>query len=211
MRLVFSQILVILLYVAVGFVAGKARLILPEQRKYLSGLCSNLILPFTILSAAAQSVDGDLDALGINWRNVPRRMLTTTTGECHRSKCPYYPNECMLHGTRRRAAAADVVITNHSLLLRNVAAEGKILPPIRHWVVDEAHGFEAEARRQWAIEVAAADVRQGFEVLGNSHTGVIHTAMVQSAALEGSALYQRLLTKLSAAVSRTQVSRLIAS
>ncbi len=58
MRLVFSQILIILLYVAVGFGAGKARLILPEQRKYLSGLCSNLILPFTILSAASQSVDG---------------------------------------------------------------------------------------------------------------------------------------------------------
>ena len=38
MRLVFTQILVILLYVAVGYAAGKARLILPEQRKYLSGL-----------------------------------------------------------------------------------------------------------------------------------------------------------------------------
>ena len=64
MRLVFTQILVILLYVAVGFVAGKARLILPEQRKYLSGLCSNLILPFTILSAASQQVDGrDMAAL----------------------------------------------------------------------------------------------------------------------------------------------------
>ena len=58
MRLVFSQIIIILLYVAVGFVAGKIRLITPDQRKYLSGLCSNLILPFTILSAASQDVGG---------------------------------------------------------------------------------------------------------------------------------------------------------
>lgn len=58
MSLVFSQILIILLYVAVGFAAGRARLILPEQRKYLSGLCSNLILPFTILSASSQEVGG---------------------------------------------------------------------------------------------------------------------------------------------------------
>ena len=58
MRLVFTQILVILLYVLVGFVAGRAGLISPEQRKYLSGLCSTLILPFTILSAAAQEVGG---------------------------------------------------------------------------------------------------------------------------------------------------------
>lgn len=58
MRLVFTQILVILLYIAVGFVAGRTRLILPEQRKYLSMLCSNLILPFTILSASSQTVNG---------------------------------------------------------------------------------------------------------------------------------------------------------
>ena len=58
MRLVFSQILIILLYVAVGFGAGRARLIDPGQRKYLSGLCSNLILPFTILSASSQEVGG---------------------------------------------------------------------------------------------------------------------------------------------------------
>lgn len=58
MGLVFSQILIILLYVAVGFLAGKAGMIAPEQRKYLSGLCSNLILPFTILSATSQEVGG---------------------------------------------------------------------------------------------------------------------------------------------------------
>ena len=155
---------------------------------------------------ACQSTDGDLDALGIRWRSVPRQMLTTTSAECLRNRCPFFPNECMLHGARRRAASADVVVTNHSLLLRNVAAEGKILPPIRHWVVDEAHGFEAEARRQWAVEVSGTDVRQGFEVLGGTRSGVLHTVMVQSAKLEGATLLQRLLTKCAAAASRAQVS-----
>ena len=58
MSLVFSQILIILLYVLVGFAAGRLKLITPEQRKYLSGLCSTLILPFTILSASSQDVGG---------------------------------------------------------------------------------------------------------------------------------------------------------
>ena len=58
MQLVFSQILVILLYVLVGFAAGKLGLINPDHRKYLSGLCSVLILPFTILSASSQNVSG---------------------------------------------------------------------------------------------------------------------------------------------------------
>lgn len=152
-----------------------------------------------------QSPEGDLDALGIRWRYVPRPMLTTTSTECLRNRCPFFPGECLLHGARRRAASVDVVVTNHSLLLRNVAAEGKILPPVRHWVVDEAHGFEAEARRQWAVEVAGLDVRQGFEVLGGTKSGAIHTAMVQTARLEGSTLVQRLLTKLAAAAARAQV------
>lgn len=56
MDIVFNQILVILLYVAVGFIAGKTGLVSAEQRKYLSRLCSDLILPFTVLSAASQSV-----------------------------------------------------------------------------------------------------------------------------------------------------------
>lgn len=65
MELVFSQILVILLYIIVGLVAGKTKIINPEQRKYLTNLCSNLILPFTILSGSGQNVAReDLMSLG---------------------------------------------------------------------------------------------------------------------------------------------------
>ena len=56
MDIVFTQILVILLYVSIGYAAGKVHLIDPDQRKYLSRLCTDLILPFTILSASAQSL-----------------------------------------------------------------------------------------------------------------------------------------------------------
>lgn len=56
MNLVFTQILVIFLYVITGFISGKAGLINPDQRKYLTGLCTNLILPFTIFSASSQEI-----------------------------------------------------------------------------------------------------------------------------------------------------------
>lgn len=155
---------------------------------------------------ACQSVDGDLDALGIRWRSVPRAMLTTTPGECLRGRCPYFPGECLLHGARRRASRADVVVTNHSLLLRDVTAQGRILPPVRHWVVDEAHGFEAEARRQWAVEVSGEEARTAFELLGGVRSGTIHTVMTRAMSLEGSTLVTGLLTKASAAVSRASVA-----
>lgn len=168
--------------------------------------CDMLTAIAVTYAYSCQSPDGDLDALGIRWRYVPRPMLTTTPGECLRGRCPYFPNECPLHGARRRAAAADVVVTNHSLLLRNVTAEGKILPPIRNWVVDEAHGFEAEARRQWAVEVSGEEARAAFELLGGTGSGVIHNLMVQAMALEGSTLFVGLLAKAAATLARASVS-----
>ena len=158
------------------------------------------------LASVCQSAEGDLDTLGIRWRFVPRGMLTTTPSECQRTRCPFFPNECMVHGARRRAGCADVVVTNHSLLLRNVSAEGRILPPIRHWIVDEAHGFEQEARRQWAVEISGEDVSSSFEKLGGAKTGVIHTLFQQLSGNEAATLPSRLLTKLSAAASRASVS-----
>ena len=157
-------------------------------------------------AAVCQAAEGDLDTLGIRWRFVPRGMLATTPEECQRRRCPFFPNECLVHGARRRASCADIVVTNHSLLLRNVDADGRILPPIRHWIVDEAHGFEAEARRQWAVEITGESVRSNFEKLGGTKTGTIHALFGQLTQQEGSTLPVRLLTKLAAASSRAQVS-----
>ena len=167
--------------------------------------CDMLTAIAVTYAYACQSPDGDVDALGIRWRYVPRQMLTTTPAECLRSRCPYFPKECPLHGARRRAACADVVVTNHSLLLRNVESEGKILPPVRHWVVDEAHGFEAEARRQWAVEVSGEEARAAFELLGGTGSGVLRNLMVQVMPLDGSTLLTGLLAKAAATVSRASV------
>lgn len=53
MGLIFRQLMIIFGYVAIGVGAGKTGLINPEQRKYLTKICSSLLLPFTILSAAS--------------------------------------------------------------------------------------------------------------------------------------------------------------
>lgn len=159
-----------------------------------------------VMSYASQSPEGDLDALGIRWRNVPRDMLTTTPSECLRGRCPYYPHECFVHGARRRAACADVVVTNHSLLLRNIALDGAMLPPVRHWIVDEAHSFEQEARRQWAKELSAEASNRVFATLGGTGTGVIHNLLTHVAELDGATLVAGLLTKAAAAVQRAVVA-----
>lgn len=155
---------------------------------------------------ACQSVEGDLDALGIRWGSVPKSMLTVSSGECQRSRCPFYPNLCMLHGARRRAASADLVVTNHSLLLRNVEADGKILPPVRNWVIDEAHSFENEARRQWALEVSAERARALFESLGGTKTGVIASFSALAAGSEAAMAAMGLLAKGASSTQRASVA-----
>ena len=81
MEIVFIQILVILLYVLIGFVGGKAGMINPEQRRYLARLCSDLILPFTIISASSQTVSSqELTGLALLTGLVLIVFIGTTAG-----------------------------------------------------------------------------------------------------------------------------------
>ena len=111
-----------------------------------------------LLSFVEQTEFGDLDAVKADFRLIPRRAVTTTSGECLRRKCPFYNGLCFVHAARRRAEAADIVVTNQALMFCNCAADGGLLPPIRHWVVDEAHGAEDEARHAFSQSLKCDDV-----------------------------------------------------
>ena len=107
-----------------------------------------------LLAWVVQSAWGDLDAVNIHWRGGYgglRREVSCSVEDCTHKRCRFYPNLCYLHGVRRRASTAHIVVTNHALLFRDAAAAGGILPPLRYWVVDEAHAAEAEARKQMSV------------------------------------------------------------
>ena len=106
-----------------------------------------------VLSYIEQSEYDDMDSLKIDYRALPRYQITTTSNECLRRKCPFFGKLCFVHGARRRAETADVVVTNHTLLFCDLAADGGLLPTMRHWVVDEAHSTESEARAAFAQTV----------------------------------------------------------
>ncbi len=106
-----------------------------------------------LLSYIEQTDYDDMDTMKIDYRLLPRRAITTTSYDCLRRKCPYYGTSCFVHGSRRRAEAAHVLVTNHSLLFCDIAADGVLLPPVRFWIVDEAHGAENEARRALSLEL----------------------------------------------------------
>ncbi len=111
-----------------------------------------------LLSYIEQTEYDDMDGLKLDYRVLPRRAITTTSRDCLRRKCPYFGTSCFVHGSRRRAEAADIVVTNHSLLFCDLVADGGLLPPIRYWTIDEAHGAESEARRAFSLSLAAEDI-----------------------------------------------------
>lgn len=111
-----------------------------------------------LLSFIQQTAYDDMDNLKIDYRLLPRWAITTTSHDCLRRKCPFYGTSCFVHGSRRLAEASHIVVTNHSLLFCDLAADGGLLPPVRYWIVDEAHGAENEARRAFSLELSEEDL-----------------------------------------------------
>ena len=111
-----------------------------------------------LLSFIEQTAYDDIDGLKLDYRSLPRWLITTTSNECLRRKCPFFGSSCFVHGARRAAEAADIVVTNHSLLFCDLVADGVLLPPIRYWVIDEAHGAEDEARRAYSKCLDAEEI-----------------------------------------------------
>lgn len=120
-----------------------------------------------LVSWIAQTTWGDRDGINLHWPPRLRQDAQASFADCTKKRCRYYPNQCYLHGVRRRAASANIVVTNHALLFRDLMADGGILPPIRHWVVDEAHAAEAEARDQLSVGSGHVELRA---LLGGLHT-----------------------------------------
>ncbi len=113
----------------------------------------------SLLSFIDQSDYDDIDGLKLDYRALPRYSITTNSAECLRRKCPFFGRMCFVHGAREQAQCCDVVVTNHSLLFWDVRCDGGLLPPVRYWVVDEAHGAENEARRAFATEVKSSAIQ----------------------------------------------------
>lgn len=126
---------------------AQMRLVVNEEKTQASAIAG-------VLSFIEQTAFDDMDTLKVDFRVLPRGAISTTSHDCLRRKCPFFGQSCFVFGARKLAEDADVVVTNQSLFFCDVAAEGGLLPPIRYWVVDEAHGAEAEARSALSLEIS---------------------------------------------------------
>ena len=78
--------------------------------------------------------------------------IVSDSDVCLRAKCPHF-EQCFYQKARREAAAADVIVANHSLLFSDIAVrrlQGNytapaVLPPYKRVILDEAHNVEEAA------------------------------------------------------------------
>ena len=94
-------------------------------------------------------------------------------------RCPYRQRgTCFLYRARGAAEKAHLIVVNHALLLSDMVADTKILPPYDHLIIDEAHHLEAEATNQLGSQVTQWDLfsylnRFKLEVEGQRRTGLL--------------------------------------
>ena len=92
---------------------------------------------------SSSTISGDINELSmIEEGSVVRSMITSTTENCLGQSCPEY-NDCFVFKNRKAALEADLVITNHHLLLSDMGLResgfGEVLPLADIIIFDEAH------------------------------------------------------------------------
>ena len=86
------------------------------------------------------------------------RSVASEWSDCRSAECLNGPKPCFYHLSRQRAAAADVVVVNHALLLADAFNEASSLAKARNLVLDEAHHLEEAATKGLTEDVREDDL-----------------------------------------------------
>lgn len=107
---------------------------------------------------AKQTESGDRDDLPAAVSDKAWRQVSVTSSECIGERCRFR-EECFAQAARRRAAAADVVVTNHAMLAIAASGHSGVLPDFGPVVVDEAHDLVPRMRSQAEVEISPQMLR----------------------------------------------------
>lgn len=113
-----------------------------------------------------QSWSGDMDSWEGQLTPRVRSALGTTHGGCAGASCPYARN-CPVLEARAKTWKADVLVTNHALLLADGVNGGGLLPALADCilVVDEAHRLADAAVSASMLTVSLADPGKRLKAL----------------------------------------------
>lgn len=110
-----------------------------------------------------ETTTGDIDELPFVLSGDLRNRVVSFPDDCLHSDCRFYDDDCWINKMRDEAAQAQVIITNHHLLLNALElgyAGERILPPAPLYIIDEAHHLEQIATAVYEVMVTDYTVEQ---------------------------------------------------
>jgi predicted DnaQ family exonuclease/DinG family helicase len=106
--------------------------------------------------------------------------VQSESGDCLGAACANWRDaRCFMVAARRTAAEAELVITNHALLLADAERQGQVLTSYSALVVDEAHRLEEAATRQLGHELRAGAVLAVLDRLRQDGEGELALALAR--------------------------------
>ncbi|WP_088035628.1 ATP-dependent DNA helicase DinG [Evansella clarkii] len=119
----------------------------------LSGSYERSLLKAQILVWLTETETGDVEELSLAprssrfWQEIASDAISCTGPDC-----PWF-SRCFYQRAKRLAKEADLIITNHSLVLADSKAEHQIIPGFKHIIFDEAHHLEDTATEQFGLQL----------------------------------------------------------
>jgi len=122
--------------------------------------------------------NGDMDNLPTPASSELIGAVTTNTAACRKRSCSYY-NNCPFYNAQKRLKKADIVVTNHDLLLCDIHAGGGILLPCApnntFYLIDEAHQFPDKAVRQLGAKFSIHGLLERTSFIGRAINKMLRT------------------------------------
>lgn len=94
------------------------------------------------------------------------RSMSVTGRQCVGASRCAFAGECFAEAARARAAAADIVVTNHALLALDAMDDAVVVPEHDVLVIDEAHEFTTRATSAATAELTVRDVERAIAAAG---------------------------------------------
>ncbi len=159
----------------VEIVKGRGNYVCKRKASYASAEADSLLEDDFVLELkqvlewAKTSDTGDRHDLPLTPRSEVWERVSSEADNCLRVRCPHYES-CFFYNSRRRAARANLLVVNHSLLMSDLAvrrasgnwSSAAVLPPYNRVILDEAHHLEEVATSNLSIQVTRFGLRQLF-------------------------------------------------
>jgi len=134
--------------------AGRKRLE-PDEMRFIEA----------ILRWAEDTKSGDRKELTLDsWLMSKWGIVAADRKSCLRDSCPY-SDKCFRLKMLKSLEKADIIVTNHALLLSDMLVENSILPKYSYLIIDEAHTFDREAFDHLSLRFSQNDINETLQLL----------------------------------------------